>query len=51
MKNNNPEDIQTRLEEKASKRQKKNKPKMKVTGRSVKNLQKIIIAKKNGTSR
>lgn len=41
----NSEEIQIKLEKKAQKRLKKKRPTMKVSGRNVKNLQKLIIAK------
>jgi len=39
------EEIQTKLEKSAQKRQKKKRPTMKVSGLSVKQLQKLIINK------
>jgi len=46
MKNNQPEEIQSDIEKKAAKRNKKKTIKMKVSGQQVKNLQRIIIKKK-----
>ncbi|XOU94074.1 MAG: hypothetical protein ACNFW9_04480 [Candidatus Kerfeldbacteria bacterium] len=45
MVHKNAEQIQSDLENKLAKRRKKKKPSMKVSGRQVKNLQKIIISK------
>ena len=45
MTNKNAEHIQSELEKKLTKRNKRKKPSMKVSGRQVKNLQKIIINK------
>jgi len=47
MKNNNHEDIQSEIEKKASQRKKKKKLNMKMSGKQVKNLQKIIIENKS----
>lgn len=44
------EEIQTKLEKKAQKRQKKKRPTMKVSGSGVKQLQKLIINKAGRTS-
>jgi hypothetical protein len=43
----NYEQIEKEIEKKGSRRQKKKKPVMKVVGAGVKNLQKILIAKKS----
>lgn len=40
-----PEDIQDEIEKKSVKRTKKKRPDMKVSGRSVKNLQRLIVQK------
>ncbi len=40
-----PEDLQSEIEKKAARRAKRKKPNMKVSGRSVKQLQRIIISK------
>ena len=45
MPDKNAEQIQSDLEKKLIKRRKRKKPSMKVSGRQVKNLQKIIINK------
>lgn len=45
MKKNGPEDVQTEVEKKVMRRTKKKRPNMKVSGRSVKNLQRLIVQK------
>lgn len=45
MKNKHSEEIQIKLEKKAQKRLKKKRPAMKVSGRNVKELQRLIIKK------
>lgn len=40
------EDLENKMEKRGTKRQKKKKPKMKVSGRSVFGLQKIIVKKR-----
>ncbi len=46
MTKHDPEDIQSEIEKRASRRTKRKKPSMKVSGRSVKELQRILINKK-----
>jgi hypothetical protein len=46
MKTNNYNDIQREVEKKAAKKEKKKKGKMKVSGKSVKDLQRIMTKKK-----
>ena len=46
MKNNYPEEIQLDIEEKAIKRTKKKRINMKITGKQIKNLQRLIISGK-----
>ncbi|MDP2683570.1 MAG: hypothetical protein Q8P20_00795 [bacterium] len=51
MKNNQPEEIQSEVEKKVTKRIKKKTIKMKMSGKQIKTLQRLIIENKKSAKR